>query len=914
MSLTNELLALALLAAPALAGLGAIVSRNARTGAALTIGGSVAALVLAFAILIRADLPLYPSIDWVPSLGLTLGLRLNEATLFLAAMIAFIGAIILQFASAYFGPGDKGRRAMGALAIFEAAMLGLVLADELILLFVFWELTGVCSFFLIGTDADKREDAFGAAKRALMVTAGGALPMLVGLLYLSQVGGSTRLSELVVADLTSAQQSTVFLLVLAGVVTKSAQWPFHFWLPGAMAAPTPISAFLHSATMVKAGVVLLLFLQPIVGGSPLWMAVLVPLGAITCVWGAYQALTHDDIKLLMAWSTVSQLGLLTITAGLGTDLAIRAAVLHLFAHAVFKAGLFLTVGAIDHAAGTRSLDALGGLRRSSPLLFGTAVVLGGSMMGLPPFAGFLSKELILEKAMLAHPVVHAVAIGGIALGSVGTVAYTLRFLLRTFTGSPRSEGARHAHSPGWALSAGPVVLAALTLAVGLAAPLTDQYFLEPTSRALTGVELETPTLALWHGLTPALMWSLGIVVTGLVVVRALGGRPLPDIAKLNGSVVFERFLDMAQWLGARFATVFAGLNPNTYFALIVLLGFGAALPLLPEILAIERDMPLGGGILFGFITVLVAVLLVQRGRLSRALTLGLVGASVALLFRMVSAPDLVLTQLLVEVLMTVFLALSLRLLARYPVAPPKKLVSRVGQVLVAATAGLGAAGLTAALLGLPRDTRLLSYYLEAGPEIAQGTNLVNLILVDFRSFDTLIETLVVVLAALGVGGLMRGREIASQTSASDQGGIRSLLLEQVARVLVPLALLVGTALLLKGHHEPGGGFVAGLALGMAGVLALASSGSKALIFPPEKGAILGVAIMLLSLLAPWVAGAAMLEHPSGSIPLIGKWHGALLFDIGVMLAIGFGAIGAARILWSTPGNGSSHGPDAGKEH
>ena len=466
-----ENLAWTILLAPMLAGLLALFSQKASIAAVMSIAGSLVAFSASLMVLLIGETPSYPALAWAPEIGLSLTLRLDAATLALAAMISFIGTIILQFAASYFGPTDKGRRAIGTLALFLTAMLGLVLSDDLLALFVFWELTGICSFFLIKTDADKRDDAYPAAKRALLVTAGGALPMLIGFLYLAQVGGSTRLSELVRADLTATQQTVVFGLVLLGVVTKSAQWPFHFWLPGAMAAPTPISAFLHSATMVKAGIILLLYLQPIAAGSPYWMAVLVPMGAITCIWGAYQALTQDDIKLLMAWSTVSQLGLLTITAGLGTDLAVRAAVLHLFAHAFFKAGLFLTVGAVDHAAHTRSLESLGGLRKASPVLVVVAVVLGGSMMGLPPFAGFLSKELILEKAMLAHPVIHAIAITGIAIGSVGTVAYTLRFLIRTFWGKARSEGARQAHAPSWSFLAGPTILAAVTVAGWTRRPL-----------------------------------------------------------------------------------------------------------------------------------------------------------------------------------------------------------------------------------------------------------------------------------------------------------------------------------------------------------------------------------------------------------------------------------------------------------
>ncbi len=720
---------------------------------------SLVALAAALSLLAFAPLPFTVSLPWAPQIGLAPWLRVDVATLALAVLVSGIGALVLQYAGAYFGDTDKGRRASGTLMVFQAAMLGLVLSDDLLLLFVFWELTGVCSFFLIKTDADKRDDAFPAARRALLVTGGGALPMLVGFLWLAHEAGTTRLSELVSADLPVSVQSIVFLLIVLGVVSKSAQVPLHFWLPGAMAAPTPISAYLHSATMVKAGVILLLFLFPVLGDSPLWTTVLVPLGAITCVWGAYQALTHDDAKQLMAWSTVSQLGLLTLTIGLGSDLAVRAAVLHLFAHAVFKAGLFLTVGAVDHSAHTRKLSELGGLGKRAKLLFAVAMVLGGSMMGMPPFAGFLSKELILEKAMLANPMVHGIAIAGIALGSVGTVAYTLRFVLRAFTGEPRSRAAREAHAPAWAFVASPAVLAAITLVAGLGAPYTDAWFLEPVSAALVGVEIPAPGLALWHGLTPALLWSVGIVSTGVLLMVFMRGRALRDVVSAESERGFEAFMGAAQRAGATAATLLGGLNPNVYFATVLVLGLGSGLLLAPWLGAVPLAMSWGGAVVLGLLFAQVATLLVLRGRLTRAVVLGLVGATVAVLFRMVSAPDLMLTQLLVELLMTVFLALSLRLLIRHPVQERQSIGIRASRVGVSLVAGGAAASVAAALLLSPRDGRLLAFYGEAGPQIAQGTNLVNVILVDFRSLDTLVETIVVVLAALGVAGLLKRREV-----------------------------------------------------------------------------------------------------------------------------------------------------------
>ena len=388
----------AVVALPALVGgllLGS--ARAANIARAIGVAASFGSMLLLVCLLIDGATGVAVAWQWAPELSMLVAWRLNAATLGLGIVVSGIGALVLAFAGAYFGASTKGRRAIATLCLFEASMLGLILADELLLLFTFWELTGLCSFFLIGTDADKRADTFAAAQKALLVTVGGALPMLLGFLYLIHETGTGSLSALAKLDLAPGVQTLALALILPGILTKSAQLPFHFWLPGAMAAPTPISAYLHSATMVKAGLILLLYLFPICGDSALWSGALVPLGAATCIWGSYQALRQDDVKLLMAWSTVSQLGLITITAGLGTDLAVRAALLCLLAHAVFKAGLFLAIGAIDQAAGTREISRLGGLASRAPLLCAIVAVLAGSMAGLPPFAGFLSKELVLKK-------------------------------------------------------------------------------------------------------------------------------------------------------------------------------------------------------------------------------------------------------------------------------------------------------------------------------------------------------------------------------------------------------------------------------------------------------------------------------------------------------------------------------------
>ena len=749
-------------ALPALIG-GLLLALPRATGLARALGvaGSAGSLLLFASLLADGAAGVAVAWEWAPALPVRLAWRLDVATLALAVLVSGVGALVLQFAGAYFGASKKGRRAIAVLCLFQASMLGLVLADDLLLLFTFWELTGLCSFFLINTDADKRDDTFASAQQALVVTVGGALLMLIGFLYLILETGTGSLSALVTRDLSPSVQTVALALILPGILTKSAQVPFHFWLPGAMAAPTPISAYLHSATMVKAGLILLLYIFPICGDSALWSGVLVPLGAATCLWGSYQALRQDDVKLLMAWSTVSQLGLMTITAGLGTDLAVRAALLHLLAHAVFKAGLFLGVGAIDHAAGTRQLSRLGGLRHRTPLLCTVVAVLAGSMAGLPPFAGFLSKELVLKKLLLADTPVHDIAVLGIVLGSIGTVAYTARFFFGCFAGSSRSDEAARPHALGTNFLLAPGLLAGLSLAAGLGAVYTDRWILEPMSAALLGYRLDVPELRLWHGINVPLVLSGVILALGLLLYRLSGRRELPaGPTPLNGPRLFEHFLEGAQAAGALCNRALAGAPPSIYFALVLALGLVWALPLSGHLVgAFGSRWDAGGSAVVALLGFSLVLLVGLASKVGRILALTAVGFAVAMLYGLLNAPDLVLTQLLADVLTTVFFLLAVRFVADREPRPAASRTLQGVRLAVAVATGVAIAALAVAVHRTPVQTRLADYYFEAGPAIAKGHNLVNLVLADFRGLDTLVETLVVLLAALGSVALLRGREL-----------------------------------------------------------------------------------------------------------------------------------------------------------
>ena len=911
----SALWATLLVAAPALAGIAIVGLRMLPRQATLwAISGSAVSLMAAAGLLLQRSAGAFTLWNWAPELQLEVSWRLDDATLALAVLIAGIGLIVLQYAGRYFGASRETGRTIALLAGFESAMLGLVLADNLLLLYVFWELTGLCSFFLIKSDRSKGEAALRAASQALLVTVAGGLSMLVGFLYLIAQTGTASLTSLLRLDLEPEVQVVALALLLPAVLTKSAQMPTHFWLPGAMAAPTPVSAYLHSATMVKAGIILLLYFYPLLGASPLWTAVLLPVGAATCVWGSLQALRQQDIKLLMAWSTVSQLGLIVLTIGLGTDVAVRAAILHVFAHAVFKAGLFMTVGGVDHATHTRSLLELGGLWRRLPLLAGVAAVLAGSMAGIPPLAGFLSKELILKKAMMSEPWTHSLAIGAIVLGSVGTVAYSSRFFFEVFTGRPRGEGAARPERLSRGLLLGPLSLAVLTLLSGPAASWVDRFFLEPVAFSIVGRPLEVKSLSLWYGINAALVLSLLIVSTGYLVDRWLGLRFLGrvEVRGWHGPELFDRSMQLCQQTGADLVRILAGASPRFYLAVALACGLVPAMTLLPKLSEVAWSGALPAGLIVVLaLLVLLAFLLVTHRALPRVLILTAIGFGVAILFRLVNGPDLMLTQLLVEVLVTIFFALALwSLPARIQVSTDAgERGWHVPRIVLAVAAGFGAAAWVAAGATAGDGGRVANFAREVAPVIAKGDNLVNVVLTDLRSLDTLMETFVVVLGGLGVVGLLKRTERADRRRVAGDGPIAmpvsTGLLPGLAKAILPIGILFALMLLVKGHNDPGGGFVAGLSLGVTIMLALAAFGAgrleQRLKFSLSSLALLGCVLILGSGLLGWIAGRPFLTQFHGELSAVGvsvALHTTLLFDVGVMLAVA-GSIGAAGLAFWT---------------
>lgn len=846
---------------------------------------------------------------WAPDLVVDVSWRIETVTLAMGILVAAIGGLVAHYSAVYFGDSRDSRSLVALLALFQSSMLGLVLADNMYLLFVFWEITGIASFFLIGWDR-RNPGGFEAARRALLVTSAGALPMLVGIIYLAAITGSASLTTWLALDLSPAVQTIALALILPAVMTKSAQVPFHFWLPGAMAAPTPVSAYLHSATMVKAGVLLLLYLYPVLSGSPLWTAVLVPFGAVTCVWGSYRALGESDIKLLMAWSTVSQLGLLTLTIGLGTDLAVRAAVLHLFAHAVFKAGLFLTVGGVDKAARTRLLPELGGLGRRAPVLFLVATVLSASMAGVPPLAGFLSKELILKKAMLTELWVHGLAIAGIVLGSIGTVAYSSRFVIEVFLGKKRGGVASPGVRPGAALLTAPVLLSVITIAAGPGAAWVDRWFLEPVAASLIGGALPAVVpLSLWYGVNAALILSLVIVVAGVVSDRIAGLRMTPrGPDTLSGERLFDGMLNVSRRVGGGLSRALSGGHPAVYLGLALLSGLAAGVQFidLPDGFEVA-DVPISGLVTVSLLGVVLGALLVARGRLARVLLLSVAGFAVAFLFKLLNAPDLMLTQLLVEVLVTIFFALSLRRIAS-PGSSGRSQWARWISRGVALMTGILAGAMVLALGVTDTPGHVRAFYGEAAPALAKGLNVVNVILTDFRALDTLMETLVVLLAALGVAGLVRRAEMPDDSGSGEANEVWSIavrkgLLPGMSKLIIPLALVFAVSLLVEGHDDPGGGFVAGLGSSIAAILVLTVAVRVTDRCWARRTALGGAVVLLTSLLGGLALAGSALSHAHGELLMFStswKWHTALFFDLGVVLVVAGGLASATRSLWPSP--------------
>jgi multicomponent Na+:H+ antiporter subunit A len=706
--------------------------------------------------------------DWVPSLGVSLSFTLDGLSLLFALLITGVGALVLVYAGGYLAGHPLLGRLYAFLLTFMASMLGLVLSDNVLTLFVFWELTSISSYLLIGFDHERRE-ARAAALQALLVTGGGGLALLAGLLLLGHAGGSLELSALLTQGdrlRSHPLYAPALVLILLGAFTKSAQFPFHFWLPGAMEAPTPVSAYLHSATMVKAGVYLLARLSPALGGTDAWVWALSVGGGITMLVGAWMALVQSDLKRVLAYSTVSALGTLTLLLGLGGPLATPAAVAYLLGHALYKGALFLVAGSLDHETGTRDADRLGGLRRAMPVTALAAGAAALSMAGLPPLFGFVAKELSYEAAQNAPAWVAAAAVAAnVPLVAVAALAGIRPFLGRTVP-IPRP-----AHEAPPSLLLGPVVLAGLGIAFGLWPGLGAESLVSAASTAILGTPVGAH-LALWHGLTPALALSAATLAGG---VGAYWGRGLLRR-------VASRWEGAARWGPAGWyelalrglsgaAVGLTGVLQSGYLRYYLMITVAATVGLTgyalttsgPLTVAVNwsdlRFYEAGLAVLI-LLATLAAILL--RSRLAAIAALGVVGYGVALVFVLFGAPDLAMTQFLVETLTVILFVLVFYHL------PESRMVSEtVARWRDAALAvAVGAVMTALVLVGTPEHYPSISaFFVENSVPRGHGRNVVNVILVDFRGFDTLGEITVLAVAAVGVYALLKLRRRADGDAA-----------------------------------------------------------------------------------------------------------------------------------------------------
>ena len=930
-------LLIAILALPFVGSCLAVLLRANARNAEAWLAGTVALISLA---LVSAAYPrvvaagvIRHKVEWVPELGLEFGLRMDGFAWVFAMLVTGIGFLVVLYARYYMSPADPVPRFFSFLLAFMGAMLGIVLSGNLIQLVFFWELTSLFSFLLVGY-WHQNARARDGARMALTVTSAGGLCLFAGVLVLGHMVGSYDLDRVLAAGAAIRSHRLylpALILVLLGALTKSAQFPFHFWLPHAMAAPTPVSAYLHSATMVKAGVFLLVRLWPAMGGTHEWLWLVGSAGLITFALGAFVAVFQQDLKGLLAYSTISHLGLITLLTGLDTPLGQVAAIFHIMNHATFKASLFMAAGIIDHETGTRDIRRLSGLRRFMPITATLAIVAAAAMAGVPLLNGFLSKEMFFAETIEIHDnsLVDQALPYIVTLASMFTVAYSLRFIRDVFFGPVPTGLPRTPHeAPRWMrFPAELLVLACLV--VGIAPAATIGPALGTAVRSVLGPATPAYSLAVWHGFTPELLMSVLALGGGVAVYLMLRSYLLtaegpPLLRHLRGQRIFERALATLSWRLARWLEDLLGtrrLQPQ--LQVLAVTAFVAALvPLCARGLAIrgpppgDLDLPFALVWAAGIACALGAAYQAKFHRLAALMLLGGVGLVTCVSFVWLSAPDLALTQLVVETVTTVLLLLGLRWLPKRlegtgPGGPLARTVHwhRARDFTVALGAGAGLATLAYAAMTRPAPDSISRYFVENAYTRGGGTNIVNVILVDFRGFDTLGEITVLGAVALTVYALLRRfrpapesipvpeqqrtQDVHDETRPDRQKGdtVKDAMATPalIMALLFPVIGATAMFLLLRGHDLPGGGFVAGITMAVAFILQYMARGTS---WVEARLRVLPVRWMGLGLLlaggtgaAAWLFGRPFLTSyfSYAEMPLIGAvpLASALLFDVGV---------------------------------
>ncbi|GAA72375.1 monovalent cation/H+ antiporter subunit A [Pseudoalteromonas sp. BSi20439] len=896
------------------------LSRNQATSLTAIAPLAALAITLYHAPAVLAGETIRFSAQWIPALGLDISLRLDGLSLLFLFMILGIGLLVILYARYYLSQNDSLPKLFSYLMLFMTAMLGIVMSNNVIQLWVFWELTSISSFLLISYWWHKSEARKGA-RMALAVTGAGGLALLGGLMLLGDIVGSYDL-DTILASKAIIQSHDLYelalVLVLLGAFTKSAQFPFHFWLPHAMAAPTPVSAYLHSATMVKAGIFLLARFYPALAGTDTWFLLVGLTGLTTLLFGAYIALFKHDLKGLLAYSTISHLGLITLLLGLDTQLATVAAIFHIINHATFKASLFMATGIIDHETGTRDMRKLNGMWRYLPYTATLAMVAAAAMAGVPLLNGFLSKEMFFAETL------HQQVLGSMSwlipvLATVAgalSVAYSSRFIHDVFFNGEPIDLPRTPHEAPRYMRVPIEILVVLCILVGIFPHFVVDGILSAASLAVLGQAMPEYKLTIWHGFNLPLLMSGMAVIGGLFIYvnRKYLFQFQASLPPFNAKKIFERFLAVVvNWCQNKIQSTENGSLQRYVFIMlgVVLLASGWPLFEMKQLAGSVPNTPvdiqnaIGAGLL---IIGAIATVIWHRIRMVSLLMLSIVGLMVSVAFTRFSAPDLALTQLTVEVATIILLMLALFFL---PQSTPRESSSLriLRDVVISSTVGVIIASICYALLTRPLDS--ISEFFIANAKIGGGgTNVVNVILVDFRGFDTLGEITVLGIAALGIFKLLS--RIPLYMPASDSEGRpwskdrHPILLACISQSLLPLALLVSAYIFLRGHNLPGGGFIAGLVTSIAFILQYMAHGTAWINerFDVNYRKIIasGIAIAMFTGVGSWFFDKPFLTtwFDYFDIPFVGKTElaSAIVFDLGVYLTV----VGATLMILASLGN------------
>jgi multicomponent K+:H+ antiporter subunit A len=928
----------------------AFLRSNARNAEAWLAGGVallVSGLVASLYPQVVAEGVVRVTVPWAGAIGLDFQLRMDGFAWLFAMLVAGMGTLVVLYARYYMSPKDPVPRFFAFFLAFMGAMLGIVLSGNLIQLVMFWELTSLSSFMLIAY-WHHRGEARRGARMAFIVTGTGGLALFGGVLLLGQMAGGYDLDTVLAAGSSLVNHPwypAALGLIALGALTKSAQFPFHFWLPHAMAAPTPVSAYLHSATMVKAGVFLLARLWPVLSGSDGWFWIIGGAGLCSLLLGGYLAIFQQDMKGVLAYSTISHLGLITLLLGMNSALALVAAVFHIVNHATFKATLFMAAGIVDHETGTRNIRKLSGLYRAMPMTAALAVAAAAAMAGVPLLNGFLSKEMFFaETVFLDRPDWQRIALPLAAtLAGMFSVAYSLRFIRQVFFGPLALDLPRVPHEPTRGMLIPSALLVLACVLVGLFPSFTVGPFLALAIDAILGESAPTYDLAVWHGLNLPLYMSLmslggGAALYGVFLWCGGGSSAIsgltPPLEKLDGKRIFDAFLPLlrrcADWVLRHVS------SPRLQAQLLVIFGLslGAALLIVltgTTAWGTRTLIPVDPAFVLlwvmGAACALSVAWLAKFHRFAALSLSGGAGLATCLTFVWFSAPDLALTQLTVEAITVVLLLLGLRWLPRrdehygseYGPVPTTRL-RRLRDVLLSVVCGGGLAALTYAILSRSDVDGISPFFVENALPLGGGLNVVNVILVDFRGFDTFGEITVLGIVALTVFALLRRFRPAPESvplprQQSEQNAAAGLADDEphasdptarlpegymmlpavLVRLLLPLAVLVSLFFFLRGHNAPGGGFVGGLMLAIALILQYLVGSASWVEWHLRIHPVVCIAVGLLCAAAAGISGigtgdaAPFLTSRSwhGMLPLLGEVHlsSVLLFDLGVYLLV-----------------------------